>query len=337
MATERLMKRNRTLELNKIPSKLLTLGEMMHHSGFTTLGVADNLNIDGDIGFTSGFEHFHTFQYEGAPKVVETVMSLAPKMTAPYFLYIHFMDPHGPYHKREPWFDEAHPNPTIAAYNSEIRYADEHIKQLFERFSWLQDSLVLVFADHGEEFGEHGGRGHGRTLYPEVIRVPLLIYHRSIAPKRVVEPAHLTDILPTIADAVGFQPLPFWEGQSLLGVARGLESLDPARKVFSELLRRPEEQKPGVRSAFKLDWLFIRQENETEGDDRMELFFLPGDRYAQTNLDDGDLTPEEQSRKDEFRSALESFVDRKVDIEKEAVDIEMDKETIESLKALGYL
>ena len=88
------------------------------------------------------------------------------------------MDPHAPYDERPPWVEPGRTRKErrIAAYDSEIRYVDEHLAELDRLLGWQQNTLLVLLADHGEEFREHGRDWHGNTLYAEVLRVPLVFF-----------------------------------------------------------------------------------------------------------------------------------------------------------------
>ena len=132
-----------------------------------------------------------------------TLERVAQHPQGPFFLYVHYIDPHFPYRPPAPWdasFDHRKDPPrragnvdpvalaaperrewlarTLDQYDGEILYADHHVGRLLkglEAQGLLKNSLVIVTADHGEEFYDHGGIGHGRTAYEEVLRVPLLM------------------------------------------------------------------------------------------------------------------------------------------------------------------
>ncbi|HEY8514695.1 MAG TPA: sulfatase [Candidatus Binatia bacterium] len=96
----------------------------------------------------------------------------------------------------------------IALYDGEIRYTDEHLGRVLEELrelGVLDDTLVIVTSDHGEEFFEHGQKGHGKALYDETIRIPLVMrYPRGIAAGTVVdEQVRLMDVAPTILGFTG--------------------------------------------------------------------------------------------------------------------------------------
>lgn len=170
----------------------------------------------------------------------------------PFFLFIHYFDAHDPYAPpppydtmfapaddipldgeqtgellqvlrwtKEPLSDSRLLPKLISLYDGEIRYNDYHIGRLFDtldRLGLRDDTLVIVFSDHGEEFREHGSFLHGGTLYEEVIRVPLIISLPGRVPEgvRAAQPARLIDILPTIFRLCGVETPPHAQGQSLM-------------------------------------------------------------------------------------------------------------------------
>ena len=112
------------------------------------------------------------------------------------FLWLHLFEPHEPY--------EAHKgydfgSRDIDRYDSEIAYCDAVVGRVI---AYVQEkrpnAIIVVAADHGEEFDEHGGRYHGTTLYDEQVRVPLVIYVPGVPPHVVAGPVQLIDIAPTI-------------------------------------------------------------------------------------------------------------------------------------------
>ena len=157
-------------------------------------------------------------------------------------LYAHLMEPHDPYFEHPALSDPEgadfngvgfaraeveHPNPEDAdylrqVYADEVRWMDREIAPFLE---WLRaeglydDTLIVVTADHGEEFYEHGGWWHGTTLYDEQIHVPLLVKPPGDALAGTVVPWQVRniDVAPTLAVAMGVAPDPSWAGEDLLG------------------------------------------------------------------------------------------------------------------------
>ncbi len=114
----------------------------------------------------------------------------------------------------------------VALYRGEIGWTDAHVGAIFdalERAGRLDRALVIVTADHGEEFFEHGGRGHRNTLFDEQLRVPLLIVDGvagSATPQRDAQ-VSLCDLAPTVLDWAGLDAPAEWVGRSLLPALGG--------------------------------------------------------------------------------------------------------------------
>lgn len=164
------------------------------------------------------------------------------------FLWLHYFDPHDPYFAQQPWIGQyapdfaakpgvfpagivmkelkrryPAPDPTLASrlkalYQAEISFLDESLRRLDDEIGFAEEDVLLVLSsDHGEELAEHGGLGHGRTLYEEVLRIPLLIRWpaRLGAGRRSDETATLLDVAPTLLDLLGLPLPPDAHGHSL--------------------------------------------------------------------------------------------------------------------------
>ncbi len=120
----------------------------------------------------------------------------------------------------------------IALYDAEIRFTDDNLKAMLEalrRLSRAEDTLIAIVSDHGEEFFEHGGKGHQRTLYREVVRVPLVFsWPGHLGPARRVAPlVRLVDVMPTLIGLAGLEAPREGEGRDVSAWLRGGE-LAPA-------------------------------------------------------------------------------------------------------------
>jgi arylsulfatase A-like enzyme len=117
------------------------------------------------------------------------------------FLWVHLFEPHEPYeaHPEHPFGDR-----DVDRYDAEIAAADDGIGQILSAMRERRpNALVLVTADHGEEFNEHGGRYHGTTVYEEQVRVPLVVSAPGLlTPHRVSAPVQLVDLLPTVLEGL---------------------------------------------------------------------------------------------------------------------------------------
>jgi arylsulfatase A-like enzyme len=194
------------LELEGIPAELQTLPELSRAAGYRTFGVADNPNIGKELGFDRGFERFECFLEQGSELVTAKLgeWSAEVRASAPWFVYLHYMDPHFPYQRREPYYRAPPSDEPLAldsaAYDSEIRFLDREIEQAFALLGVDEETVVVFLADHGEEFGDHGGKGHDPTLYSELTRIPLFIHVPGVAPRRERAPVSQIDLLPTLRD-----------------------------------------------------------------------------------------------------------------------------------------
>jgi arylsulfatase A-like enzyme len=140
------------------------------------------------------------------------------------FLWLHLFGPHEPY--------EVHPNHAfgdkdIDRYDGEVRAADETAGKVIAAIREKRpEAVVIVTADHGEEFREHGGRYHGTSVYEEQVRVPLVVSAPGLLPpRRVREVVQTIDLLPTVLSALSVPPSPRLRGRDLgpllVGAAEG--------------------------------------------------------------------------------------------------------------------
>jgi arylsulfatase A-like enzyme len=238
-----------TIELNKIPQELETLPEFLRSLGYRTFGLADNPNIAPDEGFDQGFERLATFEAEGAERMLATLREWSPEIRAarPFFLYLHFMDPHHPYQERAPWYRAPGSDDPLerdrAAYDSEIRHMDEHLRQAFQELDIGPEDVVLFVADHGEEFMDHGHVGHPWQLYSELTRVPFFLHLPGTAPGRVDANVSLIDVLPTLRALLGAPASAQDQGRDLSALAAGSPPFE--RPLFAQR-RTPTAHKQSV-------------------------------------------------------------------------------------------
>jgi arylsulfatase A-like enzyme/uncharacterized membrane protein YbhN (UPF0104 family) len=214
-----------------------------------------------------------------------------------FFLFLHYMDPHDPYF-RHPYdgygiarASNQHPKPSLAAemqelYKGEIAYLDENFGRLLAQLEALglyDDTVIVLVADHGEEFHEHGGFWHGLTLYEEQIRVPLLVKWQkgeADAPAEVREtPARLIDVAPTLLARAGVRIPAAMQGADLAGDLAARSEAD--RLVFAE-----EDHEGNVLRAIRsARWKWIEaNEGNPRGLATLELFDVTADPGERENL-----------------------------------------------------
>ncbi len=117
----------------------------------------------------------------------------------------------------EPEFSEAAKTYVEIMYDAEVRFADDEVGRLIRGVRASRPDAIIVFSsDHGEELWEHGSVGHGKTVYHEVLHVPLIFSFPGEAPRTEATRVELIDILPTLAAKVGLPARDWWQGRSLL-------------------------------------------------------------------------------------------------------------------------
>jgi arylsulfatase A-like enzyme len=243
-----------------IPDSIPSLAEILRRNGFHTVAVSassvvrntpSRFNPSG--GFGRGFDRFHEdCVWKSAACVNGQAAEYLKSGERPLFLYLHYLDPHGPYRPPETWRrrfalsrtekewvrlgnpnpigdwlykEKPHPAFTPAdlrfledLYDEEIAYFDAQFTELIAAMrdtGRLDDSIVVFSSDHGEEFLEHGHIKHCRTLFDTSIRVPLLLRIPGVEAKAVSRPVQNLDLVPTLLDYLGIESAAPFEGRSL--------------------------------------------------------------------------------------------------------------------------
>jgi arylsulfatase A-like enzyme len=308
-----------------LSDRFLTLAESLQQAGYATFGVSGNGHLDAKYGMAQGFERYECFSFFKRERVDRTLAAWLPELRKtyaggkPYFLYVHYLDPHSPYFPIKPWIERWRPGLQEAnikqvtqtefyrlvndefffqngdamkllvdLYDSEIAAADDSVGRLLRALPGLDNALVVITADHGEAFGEHHNLLHGTDVYGEVLRVPLLIrWPRTKTAAIVRAPVSLIDLYPTLATAAGAAKPDYLDGVDLAPLARGAAA--PSRTLFAVTDRDPKLRWAAVfRDEWK--WVFsLSHGGET-------LFRFPNDP-----LDADDRAPREPRQQAELR------------------------------------
>ncbi len=252
-----------------LASGFTTLPEAFRRAGYRTFGVLSNGHTSRDTGFDQGFDEFVSlwFDKSPAPNVAAERMKDQLAAASPFLFWIHYFDTHAPYFARQPWIsrystnrpeqeawaampmrdlrnrvieiqrDPAAPQALRDLYDSEINFCDRNIRDLFDALPLGGHTIVVITADHGEEFTDHGGVGHGDTLYEEAVHVPLII---AMPPgieirKSVEQPVSNKELLATLIEAVGLEQTADIKGDSLWPLMTGRTK--PSEPVYLELDR----------------------------------------------------------------------------------------------------
>lgn len=239
-----------------VSCKFSMLAEMLQRQGYATAAVVANAAVGSDFYFDQGFDEFietwklHENQQGADPNRAEAVTNLAigqlDRLKAsgkPYFLWVHYLDPHAPYEPpsayRDRFQNDEHFDPAVriplsdkpkqqmwgigsermldgrdelafyvARYDAEIAYTDEQIGRLLGELrtrGMLEKTLTAFTSDHGESLGEHGYYfDHGRFSFQTCLRVPLILHYPGVLGARVdAEPVELIHLAPTLLEAAG--------------------------------------------------------------------------------------------------------------------------------------
>jgi arylsulfatase A-like enzyme len=327
-----------------LPDSLQLLPEVLKGHGYRTFAIHGNPWLEKRFGFDQGFDEFHfTHWYKetfDASKVNARALRWLDEVSTgpePFFLYLHYMDVHSPW-KPSGDFDRFGPE-AADKYDGSILYLDSRLKELYDELKEkgvAENTWIVVTADHGEEFGEHGNIdvGHGLTLYREVLRVPLLFFHgqqqEALSGRRVRRQVRLIDVAPTILDLVGI-PIPKeMEGVSLKANVVSVdepsgEDLEAISQVGGNDGARDKDLFAVTTKEFKY---ILDFQSGAE-----ELYDLRADPEETRNVSDANpgLAREFKSKALRFR-AIETARRQGV-----VPGVEIDEELREQLRALGYL
>ncbi len=277
----------------------------------------------------------------------------------PFFLFLHYWDVHFDYVPPAPYDSMFDPDYTgsisganfirnkavnrrmsrrdldhiLALYDGEIRWVDDHIARLLgvlDEIGLSDRTAVIVTADHGDEFFEHGFKGHLRTLYREVVQVPLIVHVPGLSAGVVAQqPVSLVDLTPTVLDLLGVAAPAGVDGESLVPAMTGnpLEGRPALYAWLCSLKRRTNCQAMQRSDLGTLIHLFQPL--------RLE-FYAPGDGLQHKNLARSSQWPRAEQLA-LMRSKLESQWRGFRSAGGQRGTVEVDKTTRERLRALGYV
>jgi arylsulfatase A-like enzyme len=354
-------------EASVLSPRIPTLAEVLKLHGYKTGAFQTNMFLTRASGIAQGIDDYERKDAVAADHVVAgAIRWLQENQEAPFFLYLHFWDPHAPYTPPpgleqkfmedekdiapESFFAELYEhiflyeNGTLirdlnryrASYDASIWSMDYEIRKLLQYLDGqglTNNTLIVFVADHGEEFGDHGGLDHGYNLYEYMVGVPLIVRFPEGHAGRVGARVGAIDLAPTILDYLGIEAPPMYQGRSFLHLAE-----NPGGK------HKPLEfcQGNGVGNVkehrFGLD---IEQQCVYEGRYKLirssptgtiELYDLIEDRREQHNLASSKPAVVRKLIAD-LDAFLKYAEENSVNPEEK---IHLDEEELEKLKALGY-
>ena len=246
---------------NKLAAKWTTIDEVAKAAGLYASGVSANGYIIKRRGFGTAWDAYRNHIHEGggltgADVLAKGIASVDGK-TDPWFLYLGSIDTHVSWRVKEPWMSRYDPGPykgrftkaatgaeigaiatgkvkiserdierVRAIYDSNVSYQDDLLDQFMnklEEWGIADQTMVIVTGDHGDEQWEVGRVGHGGSVRESLVWVPLVIHYPPLFPGKMIDGGvEVIDIVPTIADVMGVEADPEWQGESLLALANGV-------------------------------------------------------------------------------------------------------------------
>jgi arylsulfatase A-like enzyme/Flp pilus assembly protein TadD len=217
----------------RLPADIPTLAEYFSQAGYATAAVLGSPALSRRFGLSRGFDNYDdrfgasTGQQEaGLPNIkrpADSVVRLAlawidgVSRGRPFFLWLHFYDPHQPYGAPEPFRSRFATGP----YDGEIAYTDSALATLFAGLrsrGLFESSLIALTADHGEGLGDHGESTHGYFIYSSTIRIPLLVRGvSSVQGADIATSVSLVDLAPTLLHVAGLPVPASMQGMDLAG------------------------------------------------------------------------------------------------------------------------
>jgi arylsulfatase A-like enzyme len=340
--------------VNTLPTGVAMIQEILSAAGWHTVAITGGGFMSAEFGFSRGFDVYVDHARRVARQAEELVENIRPALRSgrPVFAFFHTYQVHSPYAPPKRFrrlfgeyggsieatseaLLEVHSDAgkeftredfefLESLYDGEIRYTDEVLGVLLsslESIGFLDNAVVVVTADHGEEFGEHGGVLHGGKLFEEILHVPLIISGAGVA-RGVVDSALVShvDIAPTLLTLAGLEIPEVMEGRTVFDPPAPERWND--QRVFAQYgdalycVRTPR-------------WKLVQR----IANQRVRLFDLHRDPRERRDLSarHPDLAADLLSEIEEWR-ARRPLVDLG-----EHREVELSEERIEELRALGYL
>lgn len=338
----------------------VTLAEAMKANGYATFGIAGTGHVTEQSGLAQGFDKFTGLWFPPCETIHDTALGYKKDLNSagkPFFLWVHYFPPHAPYYARKPWVEQYARHPELVPefkrqsvewlqsqmprikesseiqetiidlYDAEINFVDTFVERLFKEVLPQGNTIVIVTADHGEMFFEHGSMGHAQSLFEEEVRIPLII----VAPASggfkaatVSSPVCNIDFYPTILDLIGIPHQDGAQGKSLKPLLDG----GPARQgqpLFAEFDRGASP----LRSVMENGWKLIVNPDKRETG---MLFDLKSDPGETNNL--FSIKPDVAVR---LGSVLQQWMSANTPFDAPTGTIHLTPDQQKILKSLGYV
>lgn len=331
-----------------LPSANVTLAERLSEAGYVTAAEIAAPVIGRQTRIDQGFQHWRDtltpgvvlkttrvetpegfkkleLQERDAADITKRGVELLRRhRMQPFFLWLHYFDPHEVY-VPPPAHANAIPD---SYYHAEVRFADEQVGRVLrelERLGLRERTLVVVTSDHGEGLGQHEEKTHTFLVYDTTMRVPLIVWgpREILAGSRVTGVVRTADIAPTILDFIGLPPIEGASGASLHGLATGARTSVPTTAYGESLELHLTFGADILRFERQGRWKYIHKPVP-------ELFDLVADPRELENL-----AARHPERVEEMKTRLQSRLAAAAS--QEGAVVALDGEQRAALSALGYL
>lgn len=273
------------------PGKNLWLQQRLQRAGYHTAAVVSSYDLFRPafglaVGFTSydtervRFSSERSIEGRTSDQVTAAgreLLAEAEALGRDFFIYLHYMDIHAPYAETGPL---PFGRQEVDRYDAEILSTLQEVRRLLDdlrRRPAASRTLVVITADHGDQFGERDRRGHGRFVYDEEVHVPLLLCLPGLTPGTHAAPVSLIDLAPTLANLTGVKEgWSRYQGANLLPLLQGGER--PAAVVAETWPFAVYRKRRIARITWPYKTIFNRQ------DRTWEIYDLQGDPGEMVNL-----------------------------------------------------
>jgi len=324
-----------------VPESEVTLAELFQEEGWATHAVISAFVLDSRFGLDQGFDTYDDDLSGGPKQKMFMFKEVKAEQTAaravqwlqkerdrerPFFLWVHFFDPHADYEPPAEWAAKFPGNP----YQGEISYADNSLGYILKELDdeqILENTVVVFTSDHGDGLGEHGESTHSLFIYESTTRVPLLFTGPRVpAGGRVDQLVRTIDIVPTVLELAGLKVPAGLDGASLVPVWEGHEDRRTAYlETFVTRLNFGWSELRGMREAGAKVILAPRP----------EAYDLMADPEETRNLLEDGGTMSGTGR--ELMGDLRAIVEADPFARGEQQESELDHETRRKLASLGYV
>lgn len=322
-----------------VNDELTTLAEVLAGRGLRTGGFVSAFVLDSRWGIAQGFGDYvddfdlsedvgpglDSIQRRGDETVSSAIAWLDRDTATPFFAWVHLYDPHAPY-AAPAEFASRFPASPVGSYDAEIAYTDSQVQRLLDalqRSGRLDDTLVVVLGDHGEQLGEHREQAHGFFIYDASVQIPLILAGPGIEPRVVPDQVRIVDVMPTVLDLLGVPAPAGVQGASLRPALGG----EP-----QPLLALAESWYP----RYHYGW----SELTAVRDGRFKFILAPRRELYDVTTDPGETTnlaATDRARADAMERALRALVARTTRDGAAAGPAAMAPEVEQKLRALGYV